>query len=883
MKQEKVNMQFKYHEANKVKNIANSDLSLISKKLNSDIGIASEQRKNQVAKFGTNKISVKKFNHFKKFFSAIIEPFNLLLWVVALTEFFIFWFNGRKAIDLVSSLIVFFMIILAVFVNYIQEHRAYNLNQKLKVLVTDNFFVLNQKIDNINTFNFNETNKNLIQINQNDLVIGDVIVLKQGDLIPADARIIWEDNLSVDQSTLTGENNPIKKSITNKSKKIVEYNNILFAQTIITSGKCYAVIINIGDSNYSQSILTMAEQIATKSDFSKGISKLTIMLVIAILAVIPFIFIANGLRTSQWIAALVFTLSIVVSLTPEALPAVIATNLKIGSKKLVKENVVVKNNEVIQNMGSVNILTTDKTGTLTVDEIEVADIIDINGKSSECIAKCAYINAFFERNLINKIDEAIYHKLNKKFNTNKIQLIADIQFDHETKISTVLIKEDNKTKQITKGSFTEMMNIITKVKIDNKIVTLNDQHKNKINQLVNNLAQKGFRVILVASKKTSKITTNNLVFEGIISFEDKLKDDIKKVIKTIYESGIDLKILTGDALEVSQTIANKLAMKKENAVLGQDLAISNNEKLYQQLITANIFAKLSPFEKAKIVETLKSNNVVAFLGDGVNDAGALKLADVGISVNNGTPIAKYASDVILLKKDLDVLEKSFIKGREIFYNALKYIKLTVASNFGLMLTLLIGSIWFDFATMPPIQLLMQNLTFDLANLLFVIDKVDNQAIKKPLKWNIKTIFPFVLINSILMSIISITNFLIVGYGFNFFEHINNNDLSRALYIKQFQTMFFIESMVSHIFFIFFARTAKISFIQSWPAITFLFSMLSFLIIPFLFTFVNPIANVFQLSKPPLLWLPVLPGLIIVNWILVESTKAVMTKKFKIWI
>jgi len=343
-------------------------------------------------------------------------------------------------------------------------------------------------------------------------------------------------------------------------------------------------------------------------------------------------------------------------------------------------------------MGSVNILTTDKTGTLTVDEIEVADIIDINGNSSECIAKCAYINAFFERNLINKIDEAIYHKLNKKFNTNKIQLIADIQFDHETKISTVLIKEDNKTKQITKGSFTEMMNIIAKVKIDNKIVTLNDQHKNKINQLVNNLAQKGFRVILVASKKTSKITTNNLVFEGIISFEDKLKDDIKKVIKTIYESGIDLKILTGDALEVSQTIANKLAMKKENAVLGQDLAISNNEKLYQQLITANIFAKLSPFEKAKIVETLKSNHVVAFLGDGVNDAGALKLADVGISVNNGTPIAKYASDVILLKKDLDVLEKSFIKGREIFYNALKYIKLTVASNFGLMLTLLIGSI-----------------------------------------------------------------------------------------------------------------------------------------------------------------------------------------------
>lgn len=883
MKKKKTNIQFKYREATKVKMIANSNLTAISKNLNSDIGIASEQRKNQIAKFGTNKISKKKFNHFKKFFSAMIEPFNLLLWVVAWTEFFIFWFNGKKAIDLVSSLIVFFMIILAVFVNYIQEHRAYNLNQKLNELVTDNFFILNQKITNINSFNFNEASKNLIQVNQNDLVIGDVIALKQGDLIPADARIIWEDDLTVDQSTLTGENNPIKKSIINKNKKIVEYNNILFAQTIITSGKCYAVIINIGNNNYSQAILTMAEQIEIKSDFSNGIRKLTIMLVIAILAVIPFIFIANGLRTSQWVAALVFTLSIVVSLTPEALPAVIATNLKIGSKKLVKENAVVKNNEVIQNMGSVNILTTDKTGTLTVDEIEVADVIDINGKSSECIARCAYINAFFERNLINKIDEAIYNKFNKKFDTDKIQLIADIQFDHETKISTVLIKENHEKKQITKGSLTEMMNIITKIKIDNKIVTLNNEHKIKIKQLVNNLAQKGFRVILIASKQTNKIMISNLVFEGIISFEDKLKDDIKKVIKTIYKSGIDLKILTGDTLEVSQTIANKLTMKKENALVGLDLTINNNEKLYQELITANIFAKLSPFEKAKIVETLKSNNVVAFLGDGVNDAGALKLADVGISVNNGTPIAKYASDVILLKKDLNVLEKSFMKGREIFYNALKYIKLTVAANFGLMLTLLIGSIWFDFAAMSPIQLLIQNLTFDLANLLFVIDKVDSQAIKKPLKWNIKAILPFVLINSILMSILSITNFLIVGYGFNFFEHINNNQLSRALYIKQFQTMFFIESMVSHIFFIFFARTARISLIQSWPGVTFFFSMLSFLIIPFLFTFVNPIANIFELARPPLLWLSVLPGLIIINWILVESIKAIMTKKFKVWI
>lgn len=882
MKKKIKEMRFKYSEAKKVEKLANSDFALLSKNLDSKIGISSQQRVEQIERFGNNQPSVKKFNHFKKFFEVLIEPFNLLLWVVALIEFFIFLFYSKKPIDLVSSLVVFFMIILAGFVDYIQELKAYKLNQSLKALVSDQFFVLNQEIGDLNTFNFNEANKNLIHINQNDLVVGDVISLKQGDLVPADARIIWTSHLFVDQSTLTGESDPIEKSFVNKGAKINDYTNILFAQTVITSGKCYAVVINTGDKNYSQSILTMAEQTENESDFTKGISKLTKLLVISILLTIPFIFVANGLRTKSWIEALIFTLSIVVSLTPEALPAVISSNLKIGSKKLVKEDVIVKNIEVIQNMGSVNILTTDKTGTLTIDEIEVTNVVDIEGNISDSVANYAYINAFFERNLTNKIDEAIHQKFNKKFDIHKIKLLDDIQFDHETKISSVLINDGTTTKQITKGSVTEMMNIITKVVTKNKIFLLDDTFKLKINNLIASLTNKGFRVIIVASKETNKIETNDLVFEGIISFEDKLKDDIKAVIKTIYDFGIDLKILTGDSLEVSEIIANKLAMRQENKLVGQDLKFNDKEKLYQQIIASNVFAKLSPFEKARIIEILKLHNVVAFLGDGVNDSGALKLADVGISVNNGTPIAKYASDVILLKKDLDVLEKSFIKGREIFYNALKYIKLTIASNFGLMLTLLIGSIWFDFAAMAPIQLLMQNLTFDLANLLFVIDKVDSSAIKRPVKWNIKSIFPFVFVNSILMSIISITNFLIIGYGFNYFHYMDQSAESN-LYIKQFQTMFFIETMISHIFFIFFARTARVSFIQSRPSLAFFLGLLSFLLVPFLLTFIDPLANVFGLARPPLLWLAVLPGLIIINWILVETTKLVMMRKWNIWI
>lgn len=874
---------FKYSEANKVKKLANAKPDSLAKHLDSKIGIKDDLRANQIKRFGSNQMSVKKFNHFKKFFEVLIEPFNLLLWAVALTEFFIYLFSGRRTIDLVSSLVVLFMIILAGFVDYIQELKAYQLNQKLKVLVTDNFFILNQEIDDISNFNFNEASKNLVQVNQNNLVIGDVISLKHGDLVPADARIIWENDLFVDQSTLTGESNPVKKEVTNKAKKIVEYNNILFAQTVITSGKCYAVIINTGDKNYSQSILTMAEQVENHSDFSKGISKLTKMLVISILVTIPFIFVANGLRTASWVEALIFTLSIVVSLTPEALPAVISSNLKIGSKKLVKEHVIVKNVEVIQNMGSVDILCTDKTGTLTVDEIEVTDVIDINGQTSECVAKCAYTNAFFERNLTNKIDEAIYLKFHQQFDAHNIKLIDEVQFDHETKISTVLIKEGSTTKQITKGSVTEMIAIISKVVVGDKTVSLDESYKKKINKLIDDLNKKGFRAIIVASKKTNKIVSEDLEFEGIISFEDKLKADIKDVIKIIYDSGIDLKILTGDSLEVSQIIANKLSMRQENSVLAQNLMVHNQEKMYQQLIAANIFAKLSPFEKAKIIETLKMHNTVAFLGDGVNDAGALKLADVGISVNNGTPIAKYAADVILLKKDLDVLEKSFLKGREIFYNALKYIKLTVAANFSLMITLLIGSIWFNFAAMSPIQLLIQNLTFDLGNLLFVIDRVDSTAIKKPIKWNIKSILPFVVVNSILMSIISITNFLVVGYGFGLFDHINQAGPDRMMYIEQFQTMFFIESMISHVFFVFFARTARVSIIQSRPSVAFFFSLLSLLLIPFLFTYIAPIASVFELGKPPNWWLAVIPGLIILNWILVEATKSVMIKKFNLWI
>lgn len=881
MGQVKKETNFKYSHEQDVIACANTDANNLAQKIDSQIGLSNKQRKLNEQKFGVNKIIVKKFRHWKKLLEVILEPLNLLLLAIGLTEFLIYFLYSNEVIDLISGFIIIFMIFLAGSVDYTQEYKAYRSNLELHKMVQNSIWVLKEQLNFDDFQNIHHLKNKFTKLDQSDLTIGDVIYLTIGDVIPTDVRILWVKDLIINESNLTGESEAIFKKTTNHKTKLLELENIGFGQTIINNGSCIAVVINIAEQTYATSILKIAEEQETESDYEKGVAKITKILVIAIISIILIILIAAGLRTGDWIRALIFALSIAVSLTPESLPAIISSNLQLGAKKLAKQKVVIKNLGVLQNMGSVDVLCTDKTGTLTIDEIELHNCVDINGQSSDNLNQLLLLNASYQINLSNKMDQGIINKLNKKILQNKkIKFINEAIFSHTNRLSSVLLEVNQQDIQISKGSVDEMLKMISFINDNGTIKKLDQQSLQKIKQQVNKLISEGYRTLVIGSKQTSTLVSEGLVFEGIASFAEVVKPWMKEVISFIYEHNIDLKLLTGDASDISCKIASLIDMKNIKSITGEEIQKLNQKELHQLLDQINIFAKLSPLDKATIVKNLQDNNkVVAFLGDGVNDAPALKLADVGISVNNGTPLAKVAADVILLEKDLYALEKAFVKGRQIFVNAIKYINITVACNLGLMLTLLISTLWFKFEVMSPLQLLLQNLIYDFSNLIFVFDKVDNEAIKKPLSWNAKSIIPFAFWNGLVATLVSIINFLIIGFGLNMFNEIN---VGNDFVIKQFQTIFFLESLFTHMMLIIIFRTEKLSLIQSWPSWQLVCGMSFFIGIAFLLTYVHEISHAINFEKPNSIWLAILVGLLFLAWILGELSKKLYIKIFKKW-
>lgn len=887
MKKKKV-IDLKYNRESKILEYANTPIKKLEQILTTPVGVASDERISRQEKSGKNQLINKKFNHWKKILEVLIEPFNLLLLVIGLSELFIYLFYSHsETIDLVSALIIFFMIILAGSVDYIQDHRAYLANLELHHLVENNFPVYNGHISTLSSKEFLDlTNfrRKLVRIEQTQLTIGDLIYLEAGDVIPADVRIVYTKDLLINQSTLTGEGEAISKKITNTKKQMIDLENIAFAQTTILKGILIGVVINVGVQNYASAILKMAEEQNTSSDYEKGLVKITKILVVSILAMIPIILIATGLRTSDWIQALTFALSIAVSLTPEALPAIISSNLQVGSKKLAKEKVVIKNLAVVQNMGSVNILCTDKTGTLTNEEIILNKWLDQQQKQTDWLGSLLYLNAVNQQNISNQMDQGILKVLtNNILHEQKYQLISEEPFNHQTRHASVLVKLDQEYLQITKGSVEEMFQQIGFVKQGGTIIKITPKILEELKKTTNSFAGQGYRILVVASlTKTKTIQHQGLVYEGIALFEEGIKEGVQEAIKAINDYNIDLKILTGDSENVALNLAKNLKMKNVSSLTGEKINNLNSSKEICQLVKkTSVLAKLSPIDKATIIEHMKEqdNDVVAFLGDGVNDAVALKMADVGISVNNGTPLAKAAASVILLEKDLGALERSFVKGRQIFTNAIKYINITVAANFGLLFTLLISAIWFKFPAMSPIQLLMQNLIYDFANLIFVFDKVDDFSIKKPLKWNAKNIVSFALWNGLAATLISIINFLIIGYGFNLFSEINQGS---ELAIQKFQTMFFLESMITHMVLILVYRTEKISLIESLPSWQLVVGMIFFLGIALMLVYVPKISKTLVFAHPDHWWLLVMVGLVILGWFFGEIFKANYKKVFHHW-
>ncbi|WP_252320652.1 magnesium-translocating P-type ATPase [Spiroplasma endosymbiont of Lariophagus distinguendus] len=870
-------------------------------------GLKKEEVEDRLKKYGKNVFSHKRFVWYKKLMHNIFNPFIIVLMIIVIYNFISYSIidtNTDKNVDLYSAIIVLVMIILSVFISYFQDYRSYKSSEKLRQLIETTASVFrfsnkNKKID-FNALNSvaNFTKEVLIE----NLVPGDIIFLSSGDMIPADVRILVSTDLFINQSALTGETFPVEKHAINtkddnKKSSILELENICFMGTSIVSGGAIAIVIASGVNTYFGSIASAVTSKRPVTSFSKGIKKVTYILIGFMCVMVPLIFIVNVITKNNILTALIFSISVAVGITPEMLPMIVSANLAKGAIRLSHKKVIVKNLTSIQSFGAMDVLCTDKTGTLTEDRIELVKHLDPEGVESNKVLEMAYLNSSLQTGLKNNIDKTIVQHI--KAHHNKIvempyRKIDEIPFDFiRRRMSIVVSKDKINNTLICKGAVEEILKICTKVEIGGKVITLTDKIKENVLKLSTELNNDGLRVIAIgyqdfASDKTVfKIEDeSNLVLLGYIGFLDVPKPSAIKAITTLNQHGIDVKILTGDNEIVTKAICKKVGLEPGIPLLGSDIEDMDDQHLQALVNKTTIFAKMDPLQKSRIIDILKLNgHTVGFLGDGINDAVALHHADVGISVNSATDIAKEASDIILLEKDLDVLEQGVISGRNTFGNILKYIKITISSNFGNSLSILIASIWLPFLPMMAIQILLQNLLYDISQLAIPWDRVDEDFIKKPQKWNAKSILPFAFWNGPLSSIFDITTFLFLGYGLHIFANFANVDPNSAAGIYQqslFHTGWFILGVTSQTLIVQLLRTSKVPFIQSMPSHQLFLTTIIITIIGISIPYTQLGATI-GLTPIPLIFYAYLAGVVIVYFIASQLLKMIYIKVNKRWL
>lgn len=813
----------------------------VIKKLNGSMqGLKSDDVDDRIKENGKNIFSHKRFIWYKKLVHNIINPFIIILMLIVIYNFISYSLldNSGDNVDLYSGIIVLVMIVMSVFISYFQDYSSYKSSEKLRKLIEITASVFRSHDDKKIDFNdlnsvSNFTNEILIE----NLVPGDIIFLSSGDMIPADVRILASTDLFINQAALTGETLPVEKhaiDLTNDTKKssILELQNLCFMGTSVVSGAAVAIVMATGIKTYFGSIASAVTGKRPITSFNKGIKKVSYILVGFMCVMVPLIFIINVFTKGSILSALIFSISVAVGITPEMLPMIISANLARGAMKLSRKKVIVKNLTSIQNFGAMDILCTDKTGTLTEDRIELVKHLSPEGLESEKVLEMAYLNSLFQTGLKNNIDKTIVEHI-KNHNISVTNMpyrkIDEIPFDFARRRMSVVVSKDKATNTlICKGAVEEILKICTQVEVGGKVITLNDKIKDNVLKLSANLNNDGLRVIAIgykpfaSDKKVFKINDEKkLILSGYVGFLDVPKPSAIKAINSLNKHGVAVKILTGDNAIVTKAICKKVGLNPGVPLLGSDIENMDDQLLRTVVDKTTIFVKMDPLQKARIIDILKLNgHTVGFLGDGINDAVALHHADVGISVNSATDIAKEASDIILLEKDLEVLEQGVVSGRITFGNILKYIKITISSNFGNSLSILVASIWLPFLPMMALQLLVQNLLYDISQLAIPWDYVDSDFLAKPQKWNTKSILPFAFWNGPLSSFFDITTFLFLGYGLHIFSNYSNpvGTGHNALYWESlFQTGWFILGITSQTLIVQLLRTSKIPFLQSCPS------------------------------------------------------------------
>lgn len=721
-----------------------------------------------------------------------------------------------------------------------------------------------------------------------EVVIGDVISLSAGDMIPADIRIIEEKDLHVGQSTLTGESEPVKKlsnstlSSINDIKDVSDLDTICFMGTNVVSGSAKGVVIKTANDTYFGKIAGVLEHGKPKTAFQKGIENISKLLIRFMLVMIPITFLVNVWKHSVLIT-FTFSVAIAIGITPLLLPVILSSSLAKGAIRMSKKKTIVKKMDSIQSFGAMNILCTDKTGTLTKDEIVLQKYLDINGNENYGVLKHAFLNAYFQTGLKGNIDTAIIDKANEMDLSNissNYKKIDEIPFDFSRRRLSVIVSDGAKTQLITKGAIEEILSICTFVYDNGNVYEITPKIKENIRNFTKKLNSDGLRVIAVCQKNDISGINNfsvkdesKMVLIGFIGFLDPPKETAKQAIDRLNEKGIRVIVLTGDNADVTKCICDKVGINSSRIVSGNKISRLSDIALLRLLYDTNIFVKLSPIEKARIVRLLKeAGNVVGYMGDGINDSPSLTNADVGISVDTAVDIAKETSDIILLEKDLNVLLDGAIEGRKTFANLLKYIKMAVSFNFGEVLSVLIASIVLPFLPITPIQLLVQSLLYDFGQLSLPFDNVDAEYVTKPRKWNLKDLRNFMFFMGPTSSIFDLMVFASLWFGFGL----------RLPESALFQTIWFSYGVVSNLIGLHIIRTAKTPFIKSNAsgpvyATSILLSIVA-LIVPF--TFIGKWIGLVPFAP---IYLIVIIGFPILYCFIASFVKKLYIKKYGKWI
>ncbi|WP_207577796.1 magnesium-translocating P-type ATPase [Listeria seeligeri] len=742
--------------------------------------------------FGRNQtVEEQKVSQLRLFIRAFNDPFIYILVLLMVISYL--------TADMEATIIMAIMIFTSGLLGFIQSSRAERASYALKNMVKNKVNVLRDG--------------KMTVVTQDEIVPGDVIEISVGDIIPADARVISATDLLINQSALTGESIPTEKYAEDKraTPEIFERENLLFMGTDVLSGHGRAVILRTGSSTFFGSLSIAATEKRGDTSFDKGVKTISKLLFYFMLVMVPIVFLINGLMKGNWLEAFLYAVAIAVGLTPEMLPMIVSTNLAKGAINMSSKKVIMKELSAIQNIGAMDILCTDKTGTLTEDKLELVTYINCQGEKSTSVLEMAYLNSYFQTGWKNVLDHAVMTKLNEKV-ANGWNKIGEIPFNFDRRRLSVIVESNLETRMITKGAVEEMLAVCTHKEIDGAISPLTMNEKDELQEMCSEMNRSGIRVICVAfkSQKTgvsfTKEDEEKMIIAGFLGFRDPVKSSTKEAITSLFKNQINVKVLTGDNEIVTKRICQEVGIPANGFLLGTEVDELMDDELMDALQKYHIFAKLTPMQKSRIIEVLKqAGHTVGFLGDGVNDAPALRKADVGISVDTAADITKDASSVILLEKSLTVLNDAVMEGRNVFGNILKYIKMTASSNFGNVFSVLIASAFIPFLPMLSLHLLLQNLLYDSSQLTLPWDKMDRSFLKKPHAWEQKGMLRFILCIGPVSSIFDIATFLIMWFVFS-----ANTVAEQAL----FHSGWFVVGLLTQTLVVHMIRTEKIPFIQS---------------------------------------------------------------------